>query len=148
MPATRREMARAIQGVLLDDHLLSHFQGGRARLAGPGQQVWQPLTDMYETSDGLVVRMELAGVRPEDTQVLVEDGRTLTVRGTRRRAEETGRYYQMEVHYGAFQRRLRLPKPVDAERVTACCKGGFLRIVLPLAEVEQEPIRLTVVITS
>ena len=48
----------------------------------PADKLWEPLVDIYETRDALKVKVELAGVRPEDIQLeLAADGGALTVRG-------------------------------------------------------------------
>jgi HSP20 family protein len=39
-----------------------------------------PAIDLRETGDSYIVEAELAGIRPEDTEVML-DGRTLTIRG-------------------------------------------------------------------
>src|SRR5205807_35666 len=52
------------------------FLPAAASLHGPG---WQPSADVYRTRDGWLVKFDLACVRPEDTQVVV-DGRYLVLR--------------------------------------------------------------------
>ena len=44
------------------------------------------------------------------------------------------RYQQMEIEYGAFQRRIELGEDVDPARASASYERGLLRVVLPLAE--------------
>ena len=44
---------------------------------------WTPNTDVYETAEALVVRMELAGIKQEDLEITLND-RLLLVRGQRR----------------------------------------------------------------
>ena len=44
---------------------------------------WLPDVDIFETDEGVVVRVELAGVRREDLRVTV-DGRTLKISGITR----------------------------------------------------------------
>ncbi|HAX69692.1 MAG TPA: hypothetical protein DCY14_08810, partial [Anaerolineae bacterium] len=44
--------------------------------------VWRPPTDVYETGDALIVRMEIAGMRDEDFEVSVENY-TLYILGSR-----------------------------------------------------------------
>ena len=45
--------------------------------------VWRPPTNVYETQDGLLVQVEVAGLAPEDFRVTLRPGR-LTVAGVRR----------------------------------------------------------------
>ena len=41
------------------------------------------------------------------------------------------RWHQMEIAHGRFERVLALPQEVDAERITATYKDGFLYITIP-----------------
>ena len=48
-----------------------------------GEACWQPSADIYRTPEGWLVKFDLAGVRPEDIIVAVQNSH-LIVRGTRR----------------------------------------------------------------
>ena len=109
---------------------------------------WSPNTDVYETRDGLVVRMEIAGARREDLNIEVAN-RILVVRGTRPEPEEEccpGRVFgQAEVEYGPFARTVPIPRWADPEQVDAQYRGGFLTIrILRVREPEKQriPIQL------
>lgn len=96
------------------------------------QETWRPPTDVYETQEGLVVKMELAGMREKEIDVILDE-RTLTVSGYRsddRPAEQLS-YHQMGVNYGPFCVQIFLPWPVQEDAVRATYDDGFLRIVLP-----------------
>jgi HSP20 family molecular chaperone IbpA len=56
------------------------------------------------------VKFDLAGIRAEDIQVLL-DGSRLTVRGTRRdwTITEGQQAYSMEISYNCFERSIELP---------------------------------------
>lgn len=93
-------------------------------------QKWKPRADVYETDDALVVHMDIAGMRAEDFHVEVADG-VLTIGGERVPQREGKRHYHaMEVQIGPFERRLRLPVPVDPTSVRATYEHGFLEIRL------------------
>ena len=98
---------------------------------GGDATLWRPNTDIYESEDGLVVRMELAGVSRDDLQIEVTD-RVLIVRGTRPEPEgdccRRRVYRQAEIEYGPFARTFPLPRWVDSAKVDAQYRGGFLRI--------------------
>ena len=47
---------------------------------------------------------------------MIAADRVLVVAGVRRRPPLRGRYQQMEIEYGPFQRRIPLDEPVDTER--------------------------------
>ena len=95
-------------------------------------RVWCPPTDVYETPDAWVVRMEVAGVRKEDLRVTIEAG-ALFVRG--RRAEVASgpkeRYHRMEIRYGEFSQRIPLPPDIEAEATDARLRDGILEVRVP-----------------
>ena len=93
---------------------------------------WLPDVDVFESTNGVVVRVELAGVRSEDLRVTV-DGGTLRVSGVRRVIDRSDvkRLHQMEIATGPFERRVQIPVPIDREAVSANLADGFLTVVLP-----------------
>ena len=91
---------------------------------------WKPLTDIYETDDALVVYMDIAGMRAEDFTVELAEG-ILTISGERKpRREGKPHYHAMEVQVGPFERRFRLPVPIDPESIRAIYEQGFLEVRL------------------
>jgi HSP20 family protein len=100
--------------------------------------MFNPGLDMYETADSLVVKLELAGVKPDRLNIeLSADDRHLTIEGERLEAEEDHRdrvrCYHLEIYYGKFQRAIPLPgnMRLDRERIRASYRDGFLLITLP-----------------
>lgn len=71
---------------------------------------WEPPADVFEDEREIVVVVAMPGVPAEQLQILQEDG-TLVVRGSRHLPSEAARYRlrQLEIPYGAFERRLSLP---------------------------------------
>jgi len=92
--------------------------------------VWSPPTDVYETESEYVVRVEVAGMRESDFEVVFEDGH-LFVNGIRPDVPERRAYHQMEIRYGKFSTVISIPGPVDIEQSEAEYKNGFLVVVLP-----------------
>jgi len=101
--------------------------------------VWRPPTDVYENEDGLVVRVEVAGMRTEDFSISLE-GRTLVVAGKRVDPAPKRMYHQMEVRFGEFRAEVYLPWPVDAEDVEARYEDGFLQMYLPRPQSWRVPV--------
>ncbi len=98
---------------------------------------WRPPTDVYETPEQFVVKMELAGV-PEEAVDITLYADHLVVTGTRQDSqpmdptgEQRVSFHEAGIHYGPFRAEVRLPGSVDAERVTAALEQGFLVITLP-----------------
>ncbi len=94
---------------------------------------WRPPTDVYEIEDGIVVRVEVAGMRESDFTISLAD-RTLTVRGIRQDTAERRAYQQMEIAFGEFTTEVELAYPIIAEKAVATYRDGFLRIMLPIAQ--------------
>ena len=93
---------------------------------------WTPNTDVYETSDHLVVKMEIAGINREDLEITLDD-RLLVIRGYRKDPCRLARcsFRQMEIDYGYFERRIVIPRSVDGSHARAQFSNGFLQIELP-----------------
>jgi HSP20 family protein len=105
---------------------------------------WAPAMDIYEDKDHLVVKAELPGMKKEDIEISLHQG-SLLISGERKTESqgdeaETSR---SERFFGRFQRALELPKPVDANRVSAVYKDGILTVTLPKTE-ESKPKQITV----
>lgn len=129
-----REPFRDIQTEL--NRLFDNFLGRpAATAAGAGSRVWMPVVDMYETNDDLVLNFELPGVREKDISLSIT-GDVLTVKGERPFNQQLNddNYFQTERAYGKFERSIRLPLPVRAERVRATYRDGVLEVSLPKTE--------------
>src|SRR5215467_6131359 len=96
---------------------------------------WVPNTDVYATDNGLVVKVELAGMRSEHLEITVESNR-LRISGTRPdgcRASKCS-FLAMEINYGPFESVLELPPGYDLTQAKASYLNGFLRIDVPMAQ--------------
>ena len=102
----------------------------------PRTSAWHPPTDLYETEDTVVVRVEVAGIQPGDFTITL-DRRRLIIRGSRQSVVEPRAYHQMEISFGDFFSELEIPCPVEAEEIDAQYRGGVLEIVLPKAQPHQ-----------
>jgi HSP20 family protein len=91
--------------------------------------------EVSETEDGVDVKALLPGIRPEEVDITVSDG-VLTIKAEHRDEKEDKKrdFYRREIRYGAFQRSLRLPKGVDADKADASYENGVLRLQLPKSE--------------
>lgn len=92
--------------------------------------IWRPPTDVYENDENVVVKMEIAGMRDEDLEVVMQDN-LLLISGNRSDSQERKAYHQMEIPFGKFSTGIELPVRVDTDMATAEYKDGFLTIVLP-----------------
>lgn len=96
---------------------------------------WQPPTDVYETGKDIIIRIAVSGLQPDDISVLFSD-HILTVSGKRSddSAHQKVCFYQVEIRYGYFERRIKIPKHVDANNIKATYENGFIMITIPKAE--------------
>jgi HSP20 family protein len=101
---------------------------------GPVKAHWEPNTDVYVTDHGLVIKVELAGMRSENLEITV-DGHRLRIQGERPdgcRAPKCS-FLLMSINYGPFESILELPPGYDLSQARASYLNGFLRIDVPLA---------------
>jgi HSP20 family protein len=114
-------------------HFVNRSAGGNREGA---RAQWVPNTDMYTTDSGLVIKVELAGMRSDNLEITVE-GNRLRISGTRPdgcRASKAS-FIVMEINYGPFVSELELPPDsgYDLGQAKAAYLNGFLRIDVPLA---------------
>ncbi|HUZ05884.1 MAG TPA: Hsp20/alpha crystallin family protein, partial [Candidatus Paceibacterota bacterium] len=95
-------------------------------------------TDVYSTETGLVVKVELPGMKSENLEITVEENR-LWISGTRpdgcRPPQCT--FLVMEISYGPFESVIELPPGFDLGQAKAIYVNGFLRIDVPVAHYSQ-----------
>lgn len=91
---------------------------------------WEPPTDVVVQGQVVVIRMELAGVAPEQIE-LVAEGRSLRISGARPRPcwdEAPCEFRQAEISYGQFARVFEFPESLDQAELKAHCAEGFLTV--------------------
>lgn len=105
---------------------------------------FRPAADFYETAQGLVLRLELAGVRPESLSLSLA-GQELVVKGRRQPPppEDIRRFIRLEMGFGEFERCFILPIAIDPQGVQARFLDGILIIDLPrkAPQVRQIPVQ-------
>ena len=105
--------------------------GGRD---GSANGHWVPNTDVYVTDSGLVIKVELAGMKSENLDINVE-GNRLRISGSRPdccRATKCS-FLVMEINYGPFESFIELPPGYDLSQAKAAYLNGFLRIDVPVS---------------
>lgn len=108
--------------------------------AGNGHALITPSIEVKETDKAIEVAAELPGVDEKDVQVTFADG-VLTIKGEKKSEKEETKagYHVSERSYGAFLRSLDVAGGVDAEKISASCAKGVLKVVLPkLAEAQSK----------
>ncbi|HZG97889.1 MAG TPA: Hsp20/alpha crystallin family protein [Nocardioidaceae bacterium] len=93
---------------------------------------WVPVTDIVAQGDDLLIRVELAGVHPDDVHLGFSHG-ILTVSGSRRsglRDESLDNFYVRERFYGEFRRSFTLAETVEPSQITAEFDNGLVEILV------------------
>ncbi|HOY56066.1 MAG TPA: Hsp20/alpha crystallin family protein [bacterium] len=92
----------------------------------------QLAVDVYQNEDKIVIKATIAGVKPEDLDIAVNN-ENVTIRGTRHLDETISQedYFYQECYWGDFSRSIILPTEVRAEEAEAILKNGVLTLTLP-----------------
>jgi HSP20 family protein len=103
--------------------------GGRQQR--PSERRWSPAADVYQIKGGWLVKVDLAGVSPDEVEITLA-GRVLVIEGSRRDAfcEQTLSCHQLEITYSRFEKTLRFPCAIDGARVERDYRDGFLLVFL------------------
>ncbi|MCU0287904.1 MAG: Hsp20/alpha crystallin family protein [Acidobacteria bacterium] len=112
---------------------------GEGREQPMASNCWVPLTDIYETKDDYVFKVELPGIAKEDVKVEV-NGDTLNINGERKEDKDVkhDQYHRLERVCGSFMRNFQLPKNADGQKMSATIKEGILELHIPKRE-ESKP---------
>lgn len=117
----QNELSRAFEGFLDGSNFFE-----------TNSSAFQPRLDFSETETEYQVVVELPGFSEADVDLeLVE--KSLKIRGEKKDSRE-GQSYQFlhqERRFGAFERTVTLPKPVQRDAITAIFKNGELKVTLP-----------------
>jgi len=94
--------------------------------------------DVYNTEKDVVIQSAIAGVRPEELDIVVEND-VVTIRGNRKNPNEKEKkdYLHEECYWGPFSRQIFLPEDVDVKNVKATMKDGILTLSLPKLHLEK-----------
>jgi len=107
------------------------------------RRVFAARTDIYERDDALVILAEMPGVSQETVDVNLE-GEELTITGyVDEKPVDGHELSHAEYGVGDYQRKFRVPRGLDADKIDAVLENGVLRVVLPKSE-EMQPKKITV----
>ncbi len=99
---------------------------------------WKPNVDIYRTKNGIIVKVELAGMKQKNLKILFENNK-LKIKGSRHdySIPEQVTCQQIEITYGNFERIINIDpedKKIDEDNINATFKYGFLLIYLPFSK--------------
>ena len=117
------------------DRLWEDYFGPGRRALQPLAEAWMPAIDVSESGDKVTVKAEVPGMDAKDIEISMV-GDTLTIKGEKKfeKEEKDENYHMVERSYGSFVRTLRMPAPVDANKIEANYKNGVLTITCPKKE--------------
>lgn len=113
------------------DSMFLTMLGGNAIGERNRRPLWRPPVEVFETEDTLEVVVEIAGMNPEEIDIVLE-GDVLSIQGERPDpcATSNRSYHIARIGYGPFGVEFRLPFQVESDAAEATYENGFLRISL------------------
>jgi HSP20 family protein len=128
----------------LDDLFQRLLGDNRSPLWPPGG--YEVPTEVFQTGDRIVVRMDLPGVDPDDVEVTIQES-TLVINGKREfphKADDI-RFVRRGTFYGDFAQRVSLGKGLNTDQIGARFDNGVLELSIPYApEVQPKKIEIEV----
>lgn len=124
-PAARHERKKGLRFIIGDARDRADI------LITPEMTGWQPAYNLFTTRDAIIVQVELPGVAPQDTAVLLSS-RGMIITGDRLPGpditDERCVFHNLEIPFGRFCRRIEFPIPVEATQCRYEITDGILKI--------------------
>jgi HSP20 family protein len=116
-----------------EDREFSLIRSGRRVM--PSGRLWNPAADVYQSNDGWVVKIDLAGICSDELEVEIR-GSILRISGCRRDTQfrEGFVYHQMEITYSRFEKTIEFPAPIEGASLKRDYSDGFFIIKLHRGE--------------
>jgi len=112
----------------------------RERVEVPKEKKWfepegELTVDVYQTDNEIVIQSAVAGIKPEDLDISIEND-MITIKGIREKflEKEEKNYFYQECYWGRFSRKIISPVEIDGSRAKATIKQGILTIRIPKIE--------------
>lgn len=154
-PPTAMQMFRPFESLRREvDRLFDDFNTSPFRLPfrrpmfdiepfwSPESWVAVPAVDFVERDNAYEVHADLPGMDEKDVEVKVSNG-VMTIKGEKREEKEEKKedFHLRERRFGSFQRALRVPESVDADKIEATFMKGVLTVTLPKTAEAQKPVK-------
>lgn len=138
MAKEKKSFFERLTGTIKMDN--SHNKDNDEKELEKGENIWEDeeekdgelAVDVYQTSDMIIVKAMIAGVRPEDLDIAITRD-LITIKG-KREEEKVSRdddYFMRELYWGSFTRIITLPEEIDVDEAEAVEKHGLLILKLP-----------------
>jgi HSP20 family protein len=125
-------LTRKLRGFEPFDWLEDFFNDFVPRYEGRREPTdWVPRVDVRETDNAYILDIELPGMKKDQIDVSVDQGR-LSVSGERKFEGEQmeGGFNHIERRFGKFSRSFTLPEDVDPDQIDASFNDGVLTLSL------------------
>lgn len=102
-----------------------------------GCAAYAPQVDVNETDDAIVISAALPGVKKENIEIEVKDGRLIlmgSANGDHEAEDKKEGWVRREIVTGRFYRAFQLPSGMQSDKIEAKHKDGVLEIRIPKAE--------------
>ena len=95
----------------------------------PSGRLWNPAADVYRSTEGWIVKVDLAGICSDELEIEMRDA-TLTIRGCRKDTHfrDGFVYQQMEITYSRFEKSIQFPAKIEGASIKHDYSDGFLII--------------------
>jgi HSP20 family protein len=107
-------------------------------------------SDIRETDKEMIVKMDLPGLKKEEINVSVENGKLLRIRGERDHEKEEAKedtryhYYRSERQHGRFERLIELPVEAKDTGIGAKYEDGVLTVKIPKATEKKKEVAVPI----
>ncbi|MEO0078323.1 MAG: Hsp20/alpha crystallin family protein [candidate division WOR-3 bacterium] len=138
MPRQTRLRAITVFGREIDE-LFEQFFG-----PDTSEAVWQPLVDLYVTQDKVYLLAEVPGVVESDIHIAV-GAQSVLITGVKRvpeGARQGASFYESEIPYGTFEKRVALPVPTRPESLKAELVSGVIRLEIDRRHPKERVVRI------
>lgn len=97
------------------------------------------LVDVYQDQDNLFIKSFIPGVSPGTLDIdITRDMVTLRGQKFKETGVEDEDFFQRELTFGTFSRKILLPREVDIDHAEAHSKDGLLTLVLPKVDKDRK----------
>lgn len=116
--------------------------GGHTENLQEAGEAFLPEACIYENEDGLMVRLDIPGVKKGDVQIEVDETDTLQMRAKCDIKEPEGALFR-EWENGGYYRSFRLGPAFEKDNISAKLEDGVLELKIPRRE-ETKPRRIAI----
>jgi HSP20 family protein len=129
------------------NRLFNAFLSTVPEKAEKGALMWNPLVDIAETEEEIVVTAEFPGMAKSNIEITMQDN-VLTLKGEKKQTStevKEKNYHRLERSFGSFERSFSLPVTIRQDKIKAAFKDGILTIHLPKSdEAKRQEVPITV----